>query len=183
MGNSWLLYNHENKRIHRRSKTMSQYQFKRMVAEAWMAQNADGSQRKRRRRSSTPVAPRPRGRRGRRSSTVAQTTRYDRMDHMPAATCGTYNRQRCALCNALTNTYCVKCEAHLCCFYIRNCFRPFHYRNFEDAGSAQNAVPVDADPDSPQPLDNDPDSPQPLDAEDLQSDESNEELQSDESNE
>merc|ERR1711888_372291 len=181
MGNAWLLYEHENKRINRRSQTMSQYQFKRMVAETWMAQNADGSLRRRRRRSRPQVV--PRGRRGRRSSTVPLTTRYDRMDHMPGATCGTYNRQRCALCNALTNTHCVKCEAHLCCFFIRNCFRPFHYENFEAAGSAQNAVPVDADPDSPQPLDNDPDSPQPLDAEDLQSDESNEELQSDESNE
>jgi len=156
---------------------MSQYQFKRMVAEAWMAQNADGSQRKRRRRSSTPVAPRPRGRRGRRSSTVAQTTRYDRMDHMPAATCGTYNRQRCALCNALTNTYCVKCEAHLCMFFNRNCFRPFHYRELEDADSDsdQNAEAID-DPDA-LPLDaaaiDDPDSP-PLDAAELQSDESNE---------
>ena len=147
---------------------MSQYQFKRLVAEAWISQNADGSQRIRRRRSSTPVAPRPRGRRGRRSSLVPQTTRYDRLDHMPAATCGRGNRQRCALCNAHTNTYCDKCEVHLCCFFGRNCFRPFHY-----AGSAQNAVPVEADPDSPQPLD----------ADDLQSDESNEELQSDESTE
>ena len=93
---------------------------------------------------------------------------------MPEATCGAYNRQRCALCNALTNTYCVKCEAHLCMFFTRNCFRPFHYENFEAAGSAQNAVPLDADPDSPPPLDADPDSPPPLDADELQSDESNE---------
>ena len=121
MGNAWLLFNHENNRINRRSQTMSQYQFKRMVAEAWMAQNADGSQRIRRGRSRPPVA--PRGRRGRRSSTVPLTTRYDRMDHMPEATCGKGDRQRCHLCNALTNTYCVKCEAHLCMFFIRNCFR------------------------------------------------------------
>ena len=44
---------------------------------------------------------------------------------------------------------------------------------FEAGGSAQNAVSVEADPDSPQPSD----------ADDLQSDESNEELQSVESNE
>ena len=68
---------------------------------------------------------------------------------------------------------CEKCEVHLCCFFVRNCFKPFHYENFEAAGSAQNAVPVEADPGSPQPLD----------ADDLQSDESNEELQSVESNE
>ena len=183
MGNAWLLYNHENKRLHRRKKTMSQYQFKRLVAEAWMAQNAGGTQRKRRRRSITPVAPRGRRRRSSTVPPVPLTTRYDGMNHMPAATCGRYNRQRCALCNALTTTYCTKCHVHLCCIYKRNCFRPFHYENFEAAGSAQNAVQVDADPDSPQPLDVDPDSPQPLDVEDLQSDESNEELLSDENNE
>ena len=173
MGNAWLLYNHENKRIHRRNNTMSQYHFKRLVAEAWMAQNADGSQRKRRRRSITPVAPR-RSRR-RRSSTVPRvplTTRYDGNNHLPGATCGKYNRQRCDLCNALTTTYCTKCHVHLCCIFKRNCFRPYHIENFQAA-----------DPDSPQPLDVDPDSPEPLDVQDLQSDESNEELQSDESNE
>ena len=88
---------------------------------------------------------------------------------MPHATSGTNGRQRCHLCNALTNTYCVKCEAHLCMFFTRNCFRPFHYENFEAAASEQNAVPLDAVP-----LDADPDSPPPLDADELQSDESNE---------
>ena len=176
MGNAWLLYNHENKRLHRRKKTMSQYQFKRLVAEAWMAQNAGGTQRKRRRRSITPVAPRGR----RRSSTVPQvphTIRYDGKNHHPAATCGTYNRQRCAICKSLTTIYCTKCEVHLCCIYKRNCFIPFHDEDFDDEQV------LDADPASPQPSDVDPDSPQPLDVEDLQSDESNEELQSDESNE
>ena len=80
MGNAWLLYNHENKRINRtKSKTMSQYQFKRLVAQAWMAQNADGSQRIRRPRGSTPDLPRPRSTRGRKSSLVPQSTRYDRI--------------------------------------------------------------------------------------------------------
>merc|ERR1712215_503822 len=121
MGNAWLLYNHENKRIHRRKKTMSQYRFKRFVAEAWMKQNAGGTQRQRRRRSITPVAPRgPR----RSSSTVPQvppTVRYDGKNHNPAATCGTYNRVRCALCKAQTTIYCTKCDVHLCCTYRRNC--------------------------------------------------------------
>ena len=158
---------------------MSQYQFKRMVAEAWMAQNADGSLRRRRRRSRPRPQGAPRGRRGLRGrrSSVPHTTRYDRMDHMPEATCGKGDRQRCHLCNALTNTYCVKCEAHLCMFFNRNCFRPFHYRELEaaDSDSDQNAEGID-DPDA-LPLDaaaiDDPDSP-PLDAAELQSNESNE---------
>ena len=171
MGNAWLLYEHENKRLNRRSQSMSQFQFKRNVAEAWMAQNADGSIRSRRRRSLSRI----RNRRAR--SSVPLTTRYDRKDHMPHATSGKNGRQRCHYCNALTNTYCVKCEAHLCMFFNRNCFRPFHYRELEDADSDsdQNAEAID-DPDA-LPLDaaaiDDPDSP-PLDAAELQSDESNE---------
>ena len=49
-------------------------------------------------------------------------------------------------------------------FFNRNCFRPFHYRELEDADSDsdQNAEAID-DPDS-----------LPLDAAELQSNESNE---------
>ena len=78
----------------------------------------------------------------------------------------------------MTNLFCVKCEAHLCMFYNRNCFRPFHYRELENAASDsdQNAEADIDDPDA-LPLDaaaiDDPDSP-PLDAAELQSDESNE---------
>ena len=59
-------------------------------------------------------------------------------------------------------------------FFTRNCFRPFHYENFEaaDSDSDQNAEGID-EPDAV-PLDADPDSPPPLDADELQSDESNE---------
>ena len=165
-GKCMALYNHENKRLHRRKKTMSQYQFKRLVAEAWMAQNAGGTQRKRKSRSITPVAPRGRRRRSSTVPPVPLTTRYDGMNHMPAATCGRYNRQRCALCNALTTTYCTKCHVHLCCIYKRNCFRPFHYEVLQAADSDSDAEGID-EPDAV-PLDaaaiNDPDSPPPLDA-------------------
>ena len=171
MGNAWLLYNHENKRLHRRKKTMSQYQFKRLVAEAWMAQNAGGTQRRRKSRSITPVAPRGR-RRG--SPTVPQvphTVRYDGKNHNPAATCGKFNRQRCALCKAQTTIYCTKCDVHLCCIFRRNCFIPFHDEDYDPA----SPQPSDVEPAPPQPSDFNPDSPQSL--------ESNEELLSDESSE
>merc|ERR1711888_464219 len=173
MGNAWLLYEHENKRLNRRSQSMSQFQFKRMVAETWMAQNADGSIRSRRRRSLPHRNPR-----ARRRASVPLTTRYDRKDHMPEATCGAKGRQRCHLCNALTNTYFVKYEAHLCTFFNRNCYRPFHYEELQasDSDSDQNAEGID-EPDA-LPLDaaaiDDPDSPPPLDAAELKSDESNE---------
>ena len=139
-----------------------------------MAQNADGSQRIRRpRRGSTPDLPRRRSTRGRKSSLVPQSTRYDRLDHMPSPLCGKKNRQRCWKCGSFTNMTCEKCKVHLCCFYGRNCFKPWHYERFEVGGSAQNDVSVEADPDSPQPSN----------ANVSQGDESNEDLQSVESDE
>ena len=92
LGNAWLIYNHENKRINRtKAKSMSRYHFKRLVAEAWMAQNAEGTQRIRRpRRGSTPDLPRT-GRQSsarRRSSLIPRSSRYDGMHHMPLPVCG-----------------------------------------------------------------------------------------------
>ena len=158
MGNAWLLYQHENKRINRRNKCMSQFQFKRNVAESWMAQNADPNSRRRR---SNPGG---RNTRRARASTVPASTRYDGKHHMPHAKSGTKGRQRCEYCNRMTNVFCVKCECHLCMFFNRNCFRPFHYRALEDAGSDsdQNSEAID-DVDS-----------LPLDAAESQSNESNE---------
>ena len=157
MGNAWLLYEHENKRLNRRSQSMSQFQFKRNVAEAWMTQNADPNSRRRR---SNPGS----GNHTRRArvSRVPTSTRYDGKHHMPDAKSGEKERQRCALCNALTNVYCVKCEAHLCMFFNRNCFRPFHYRSDADVDSDENSEAID-DVDS-----------LPLDAAESQSNESNE---------
>ena len=173
MGNAWLLYNHENKRLHRRKKTMSQYQFKRLVAEAWMAQNAGGTQRRRKSRSITPVAPRGRRRGSPTVPHVPNTTRYDGKNHNPAATCGKFNRQRCALCKAQTTIYCTKCDVHLCCTYRRNCFIPFH-RKDDDLASPE---PSDVEPASPQqPSDDNPDSPPAFTLEDFLRDEDNEEL-------
>ena len=129
MGNAWLLYQQENKRRNRRNKNMSQFEFKRNVAESWMTQNADPNSRRRR---SNPGGSHTRRAR---VSRVPTSTRYDGKHHMPDAKSGETGRQRCALCNAHTNVFCVKCEAHLCMFYNRNCFRPFHYRALEDAGS------------------------------------------------
>merc|ERR1712121_554393 len=92
LGNAWLIYNHENKRINRtKAKSMSQYHFKRLLAQAWMAQNAEGTQRIRRpRRGSTPDLPRT-GRQSsarRRSSLIPRSSRYDGMHHMPLPVCG-----------------------------------------------------------------------------------------------
>ena len=190
MGNAWLLYNHENKRIHRRKKTMSQYQFKRLVAEAWMAQNAGGTQRRRKSRSITPVAPRGRRRGSPTVPHVPNTTRYDGKNHNPAATCGKFNRQRCALCKAQTTIYCTKCEVHLCVISRRNCFIPFHDPDYDSASPQPSDVEPaspqqpDVEPASPQqPSDDNPDSPPALNVEDLLCDESNEELLRYESNE
>ena len=150
-----------------------------------MKQNAGGTQRQRRRRSITPVAPRgPR----RSSSTVPQvppTVRYDGKNHNPAATCGTYNRVRCALCKAHTTIYCTKCDVHLCCTYRRNCFIPFH-RKDDDLASPE---PSDVEPASPQqPSDDNPDSPpafnfEDFNLEDFLREEDNEEVLRYESNE
>ena len=152
MGNAWLLYQQENKRRNRRNKCMSQFEFKRNVAESWMTQNADPNSRRRR---SNP---------GRvRVSRVPTSTRYDGKHHMPDATSGETGRRRCAFCNALTNVYCTKCEVHLCMFHNRNCFRPFHYRPLAaDEDSDQNSDVID-DVDS-----------RPLDAAESQSNESTE---------
>merc|ERR1711895_407444 len=89
MGNAWLLYQHENKRINRRNKCMSQFEFKRHVAESWMAQNADANSRRRR---SNPGG---RNTRRARTSRVPTFTRYDGKHHMPHAKSGKKGRQRC----------------------------------------------------------------------------------------
>ena len=57
-------------------------------------------------------------------------------------------------------------------FFNRNCFRPFHYEVLQAADSDSDAEGID-EPDAV-PLDADPDSPPPLDADELQSDDSNE---------
>ena len=172
MGNAWLLFNHESNRIHRRNNTMSQYRFKRLVAEAWIKQNRDGTQRRRRSRSNTPVPPRGRTN----SSLVIQvppSVRYDEKNHHPASTCGKKNRIRCSVCNAQTTIYCTKCGVHLCVMARRNCFIPFHDKD-DDLASPEPSVVEPASPQ--QPSDDNPDSPPALNVEDLLRDESNEEL-------
>merc|ERR1711888_465108 len=133
MGNAWLLYQQENKRRNRNNKCLSQFEFKRNVAESWMTQNADPSSRRRRSHPGRVIV-----------SRVPTSTRYDGKHHMPDAKSGETGRQRCALCNAHTNVFCVKCEAHLSMFYNRNCFRPFHYRPLDaDVDSDQNSEAID----------------------------------------
>ena len=115
IGNAWLLYQIEYKRKNRNDKYLAQFDFKRHVAECWMAQNACPTNRRLRNRL---------GRAGRAS--VPHSIRYDTKDHLPDATCGATGRKQCAVCKSCTNVYCTKCEVHLCMFSGRNCFIPFH---------------------------------------------------------
>ena len=36
------------------------------------------------------------------------------------------SRHRCQQCKSMTNMFCIKCKAHLCCHGKRNCFTHFH---------------------------------------------------------
>ena len=148
MGNAWLLYQQDYKRRYRNNKYLSQFDFKGNVAECWMSQNEDPSNRRRR---SHPVRP----------SRVPTSTRYDRIDHLPDATSGETGRKQCEFCKACTNVYCTKCEVHLCMFHNRNCFKPFHIR----------PTPVDVDTDQNSDVIDDVDS-QPYDAAESQGNES-----------
>ena len=83
MGNAWLLYQQDYKRRYRNNKYLSQFDFKRNVAECWMSQNEDPSNRRLRNRL---------GRAGR-ASRVPTSTRYDRIDHLPDAKSGETGRK------------------------------------------------------------------------------------------
>ena len=147
MGNAWLLYQIEYKRKNKNDKYLAQFDFKRHVAECWMAQNACPTNRRLRNRL---------GRAGR-ASPVPQSIRYDTKNHLPDATCGATGRKQCAVCKACTNVYCTKCEVHLCMFSGRNCFKPFHIRPTpyhtrvrrvnNNADTVQNSDAVDVDTD------------------------------------
>ena len=128
-------------------KYLKQYDFKRYVAECWLAQNACPTNRRLRKRF---------GRAGRASS-APQSIRYDTKNHLPDATCGATGRKQCAVCKSCTNVYCTKCEVHLCMFSGRNCFKPFHIRPTpyhtrvrrvnNNADTVQNSDAVDVDTD------------------------------------
>ena len=171
MGNAWLLNQQDYKRRYRNNKYLSQFDFKRHVAECWMSQNEDPSNHRLRNRL---------GRAGR-ASRVPTSTRYDGRDHLPDATDGATERKQCALCKRCTNVYCTKCEVHLCMFSGRNCFKPFHIRPTpyhtrvrrvnNNANTVQNSDAVDVDTDQNSDVIDDVDS-QPYDAAESQGNES-----------
>merc|ERR1711888_32861 len=92
IGNAWLLYQIEYKRKNRNDKYFAQFDFKRHVAECWMAQNACPTNHRLLNRL---------GRAGRAS--VPHSIRYDTKDHLPDATCGATERKQCAVCKSCTN--------------------------------------------------------------------------------
>ena len=74
IGNAWLLYQIEYEKKYRNKKYLKQYDFKRHVAECWMAQNE--------------CTPNRRLRHSGRSSPVPRSVRFDGKNHLPGCADG-----------------------------------------------------------------------------------------------